>query len=206
MRGDAALPVRIDRDRRAHFKRSLGKTGFRSSLFIRHRDSAFQPLQVVGGVTLRAFDRIGVVQADGIVAFRNVRRQIVQQIAAERIRAGIAVERTGERAQRVAAIAEARNTRLRRGLVIGLSDIYGFGVSCAIPCLRCNDTQGNPRDHLAAQRHAREMHDAHIIVGILVVLLTGGGAFRIAGRIGLARAHGRAVGNCVCHCSSFQPV
>ena len=68
MRGDAALPVRIDRDRRAHFKRSLGKTGFRSSLFIRHRDSAFRPLQVVGGVTLRAFDRIGVVQADGIVA------------------------------------------------------------------------------------------------------------------------------------------
>ena len=121
MRGDAALPVRIDRDRRAHIERSLGKTGFRSSLFIRHRDSAFRPLQVVGRVTLRAFDRAGVVQADGVVARRDVRRQIVQQFAAERIRAGVAVERTGECAQRVAAIAEARNTRLGRGLVIGFS-------------------------------------------------------------------------------------
>ena len=98
MRGDAALPVRIDRDRRAHIERSLGKTGLGRGFLIRHRDGAFRPLQVVGRVSLRAFDRAGVIQADGIVARRDVRRQIVQQIAAERIGAGIAVESAGKRA------------------------------------------------------------------------------------------------------------
>ena len=138
-------------------------------------------MQVVCGVTLRAFDRAGVIQTDGIVARRDVRRQIVQQFAAEGIRAGVSVERTSECAQRVAAVAEARNARLRRGLIIGLSDIHGFRVPGAVACLRRHNAQGNPRDDLAAQRHAREMHDADVIVGILVVFLTGGGAFRVAG-------------------------
>ena len=181
MCGDAALPVRIDRNRRAHIERCLGKTGLGCGLFIRHRDGTFRPLQVVGRIPLRAFDRAGVVQADGIVARRDVRRQIVQQFAAEGISAGVSVERTSECAQRVAAVAETRNARLGRRLIIGLSDIYGFCMACAVTRLCSHNAQRNPRDDLAAQRHAREMHDADVIVGILVVLLTGGGAFRVAG-------------------------
>ena len=122
-----------------------------------------------------------IVIDDVIVARRDVRRQIVQQIAAERIGAGVAVESPGKRPQRVAAVAQTCDTRLGRRLVIGLSHIHGFGVSCAIPCLCRNNTQRNPRDDFTAQRHAREMHDADVIVGILVVFLTGGGAFRVAG-------------------------
>ena len=109
MRSNAALPVRINRDRRAHGQRILVQRRLGRGFLIRHRDGAFRPLQVVRRISLRAFDRAGVIQTDGIVAFRNVRRQIVQQVAAERISAGIAVERTGECAQRIAAVAEACN-------------------------------------------------------------------------------------------------
>ena len=169
MRGDAALAIGVDRDRCAHVKRRLGKAGLGRSFLIRHRDGTFRPLEVVGRIPLRAFRWVRVIQADCVVARRNVRRQIVQQIAAQGIGTGIVVERAGKRTQWIATIAEAGNARLGCRLVVGFSHIHRFRVSCAIARLRCHDAKCYARDDLAAQRHACKMYDTDVIVGVLVI-------------------------------------
>ena len=82
--------------------------------------------------------------------------------------------------QRVTRIPSTRRTGAGV-LVIRLADIDRLGMPRAITCLLGHGGDGDARNHLVGQRHARKADDAHIVVGVGVILLTGVSGLCVAG-------------------------
>ena len=96
MRRRRTEPVRIERDRAAHGHGACGHTGLAGRFLVGDGDRRGIPLQIVLGVSLRAFHRAGIVQAEGVRALREVRREVRQQIAGKVVAGGVAIKGAGK--------------------------------------------------------------------------------------------------------------
>ena len=172
MRGAGGQPIGADGDSRAEVDGGSRYGRHTGRLRVGHCHSDARPLEVVVGVAVAAFHRAGVVNGDGVVARREVGGEVGQQASCNVHRSGVIVEGAGEGAQRIARIACAG--RAGAGvLVVGLADIDGLGVACAVACRLGHRRDGDPGDDLVGQRHAGKAYDAHVVVGAVVELLTG---------------------------------